>query len=249
MTSEYPGKISAWEGYPRLDFELNGVPCILVKPLVAEAPGRPWLWRARFFGAFPFPDLELLKLGWHIAYTDVADLFGCPEAVRRFRVFRSFMIAQGFSRFPTVAGYSRGGLIAMNFAIENPNAVSSVYLDNAVLDFKSWPGGKGVGCGSPESWVRCLTAYGFADEAAALAYGGNPLDNLEPAARAGVPVLLVTSEADTVVPHTENAKIFVERYRAFGGHCEYIGKPGIDHHPHSLQDPTRIVDFMLRHQR
>ncbi len=243
MQTNYPGDFSGWENFPRLDFVLDGVKCTVVKPLVPEAPGRPWLWRARFFGAFPFADLALLRKGWHIACTDVADLYGSPEAVRRFEKFHAFMVSRKFSPFPALVGYSRGGLAAMNFALAHPEAVCCLYLDNAVLDFKSWPGGKGKGPGSPEDWKKCLKAYGLTEEGA-MHYPGNPLDRLTRSFAERTAILLVTGESDTVVPAGENAAVFVDRFQALGGDVTYIGKPGADHHPHSLSDPTPIVEFI-----
>ena len=38
--------------------------------------GRPWIWRARFFGHEPQADLALLEKGFHLTYCDVANLFG-----------------------------------------------------------------------------------------------------------------------------------------------------------------------------
>jgi len=74
------------------------------------------------------------------------------------------------------------------------------------------------------------------------------VDNLEPLAKARVPLLHVYGEADTVVPWEENTGIVVERYRKLGGTIKLIPKPGIAHHPHGLADPTPIVEFILKHQ-
>ena len=59
---------SEWHGYERLDFVVAGQPAILILPKVA-APGRPWLWRAEWFGDRHAPQvaLALLARGWHYA--------------------------------------------------------------------------------------------------------------------------------------------------------------------------------------
>jgi len=74
----------------------------------------------------------------------------------------------------------------------------------------------------------------------ALAYKGNPIDSLEPLAKAQVPVLLVVGDADDVVPVAENSAIVEERYKKLGGPITVIHKPGVGHHPHSLKDPCRF---------
>jgi hypothetical protein len=55
----------------------------------------------------------------------------------------------------------------------------------------------------------------------------------------------VVGDADEVVPVAENTAILEERYNKLGGKIRVIHKPGIGHHPHSLQDPAPIVDFIL----
>jgi len=62
----FPGKASKWSGFAKHDFQVNGKDAIVVVPDKA-LPGRPWLWRAEFFGAFANQDVELLKKGWHVA--------------------------------------------------------------------------------------------------------------------------------------------------------------------------------------
>jgi len=141
---------------------------------------------------------------------------------------------------------SRGGLIIYNWAASNPDKVAALYGDAPVCDFKSWPAGKGGGKGSAGTWKQCLAAYNFT-ETDALAYKGNPIDQLPPLAKAGVPILHVVGDADEVVPIAENSDIIEKRYKTLGGKIDVIHKPGVGHHPHSLKDPKTIVDFFLKH--
>ena len=144
-------------------------------------------------------------------------------------------------------GLSRGGLYIYNWAAKNPGKVACLYADNPVCDFKSWPGGKGVGPGSPEDWQKLLRDYHFSTEAEALSWPGNPVDNLKPLAEAGIPVIHAAATDDEVVPVSENTDILEPRYRALGGVIEVIRHPG-KHHPHGLQDPTPIINFILKHK-
>jgi len=108
-------------------------------------------------------------------------------------------------------------------------------------------GGKGKGKGDPKNWGFVLKLWGFKDEAAALAYTGNPVDSLAPLAKAGVPLLHVFGDADDVVPWDENTGLIESRYKALGGSITMIRKPGIGHHPHGLDDSTPIIDFIAKH--
>jgi len=242
----FPGSKSDWQGYDKYDFKVDGRKCIVVAPRVA-APGRPWIWRARFFGHEPQVDTALLSKGFHLAYTDVAGLFGSPKAVAHWDAFHRYLTENfGFCEKVALEGMSRGGLIIYNWAAANPGKVACIYADAPVCDFKSWPGGKGKGKGSGADWAKCLEAYGLT-EPQALRYKKNPIDNLAPLARAGVPLLHVCGDADGVVPLAENTQFLEQRYKKLGGSITTIIKEGVGHHPHSLEDPKPIVEFICRH--
>jgi lysophospholipase L1-like esterase/pimeloyl-ACP methyl ester carboxylesterase len=243
-----PAIAADFHGFERLDFERDGRKCILVKPRQVAA-GKPWIWRARFFGHEPQTDVALLNAGWHVAYVDVAGLFGSPRAVAIWNNFYRHLTAeQGFHPRPALEGMSRGGLIIYNWAKQNPDKVSCIYADAPVCDINSWPGGKGTGKASQKAWSQCLAEYGL-DETAARTAKVNPIDGLEALARARVPLLHVVGEADGVVPVGENTNILESRYRKLGGPIQVIRKPGVDHHPHSLNPPDPIVEFILRNRR
>ena len=237
---------SEWHDFERVDFQLEGMKCLLVKPKEV-APGRPWIWRARFFGHEPQADIALLNEGFHLAYCDVGGLYGNSAAVERWNKYHEFLTQElGLSEKPALEGMSRGGLIIYNWASANPDKVACIYADAPVCDFKSWPGGKGKGKGSEGDWKRLLEAYELTEEEA-MAFEKNPIDGLKPLAEAKVPLLHVVGDADKVVPVEENTAILEKRYQTLGGSIEVIHKPGVGHHPHSLKDPTPIVEFVLKH--
>ena len=145
-------------------------------------------------------------------------MLGAPEAVAHWNQFyKELTTKYGFAHKAALVGLSRGGLYCFNWASANPDKVACIYADAAVCDFKSWPGGKGKGQGSPHDWKLVLGKYGFANEQEAMDYKGNPIDSLDPLAKAGVPLLHVYGDADDVVPSDENTEIVAERYKALGG--------------------------------
>lgn len=244
----FPGKKSEWNGFDRYDFEVAGAKAIVVAPREAAA-GRPWIWRARFFGHEPQTDIALLERGFHLTYCEVGGLFGAPPAVERWDAFYAEMTTKyGFGKKAALEGMSRGGLIIYNWAKANPDKVSCIYADAPVCDIRSWPGGKGQGKGSAGDWAKCLAVYGLT-EAEAESFKGNPIDGLKPLADAGVPLLHVVGDADDVVPVEENTAILEKRYQELGGSIKVIHKPGVGHHPHSLKDPKPIVDFILQNTK
>jgi len=201
-----------------------------------------------FFDHRPMADLALLDKGYHLTYMNVGNTFGAPSAIDHLDKFYDEMTKRyRLNKKTVLEGFSRGGLYAYNFAYRNPRRVASIYGDAPVCDFRSWPGGKGKSTGSKDDWIALMRLYGFKNEGEALSYKFNPIDELVPLAQARVPILHVVGSADTDVPVAENTDIVVERYKKLGGEIEVIRKPGGLHHPHSLDDPTPIVDFILKH--
>jgi pimeloyl-ACP methyl ester carboxylesterase len=246
-TQPFPGARTQWQGFDRYDFEVDHCNVIVVTPKQAVA-GKPWVWRAEFFGHQPNTDLALLAKGFHLVHVTVGNTFGCPDAMKHFdAAYAELTTKYGLARRFAFEALSRGGLYAYNWAAKHPDAVACIYGDAPVCDFKSWPAGKGKGKGSPPDWKKLQADYHFASEADALAYGGNPIDNLKPLADAHVPLLHVVGDADDVVPYDENTAILKQRYEALGGPIEVIHKPGVNHHPHGLDDPTPIVEFIVKH--
>ena len=75
-------------------------------------------------------DNELLKQGFHIAYLDVANLFGSPQAISYGNKFYEELTKQhGFQKKVALEGVSRGGLFIYNWALANPEKVSCIYAD------------------------------------------------------------------------------------------------------------------------
>jgi pimeloyl-ACP methyl ester carboxylesterase len=246
-TTTFPGKQTEWNGFHRFDFEIDGRPVLVVTPKEAAA-GRPWVWHGEFFGHKPAPDIALLHRGFHIVYMSVPDILGSPGAVKHWNAcYAELTEKYGLAKKVALVGLSRGGLYCYNWAAANPDKVACIYGDAPVCDFKSWPGGKGKGKGSPRDWKLVLDRYGFKDDAEALAYTKNPVDNLEPLAKAKVPLLHVYGDADDVVPWDENTGLIAERYRKLGGEIVLIAKKGVGHHPHGLEDSTPIVEFIAKY--
>ena len=244
--AQSPERISEWRGGERHDFTCGGRAALLVCP-VQPAAGRPWIWRMEFFDHEPQADAALLAKGWHVAYLDVQNLYGGKTALDAMDAFHRRMTAgRGLAQKVVLEGFSRGGLFSLNWAARNPRKVSSIYNDAPVCDFRSWPLGSGKGKHSPDDWARLLKSYGLTD-AEARTGAQSPINNLEPLAKARVPLLHVVGDADEVVPYDENTGLVEQKYAALGGEIKVIHKPGVKHHPHSLPDPAPIVEFITAH--
>lgn len=238
----FPGKKSQWAGYDRYDFLCNTRQATVVVPRKA-AEGRPWIWRPAFFGAFPSVDVALLEKGFHVVYFDVTYLYGSPRSLNLGDAFYNVMHRYyNLSSKVTLEGFSRGGLFAINWAAKNVDKVACIYLDAPVCDMTCLATAKESGL-----WTDFLKEWGLTDEAA-KGFKGNAIDNLAPLAAAGISIMAVCGDSDKIVPYELHMKLAAERYRALGGVVEVILKPGCDHHPHSLENPEPVVDFILRNQ-
>lgn len=247
----FPGTKSVWNGFTMYKFEIDcgkfgKRPAQVVCPKEAKA-GNPWLWRAVFFGHEPQVEKAMLEQGFYVAYLSCTDLLGSPEQIAQRNCLYDFLVKEkGFNPKPCLLGMSRGGISCMNWAIANPDKVGPIYIDNPVLDFKTWPCGFLGGLKrSQGDWASLMKSYGFKSDDEAKAYKKNPIDAYQPLIDHKVPVLLMCGTADAVVPYDLNGKILWERMKNNGGIVTHVRKPGHDHHPHSLKDPKIIVDFYL----
>lgn len=236
-----------WRGFRRHLFKVNNCPAWIAEPQ-KPAPGNPWTWCMEFPDSFTertgVP--ELLNKGFYHVHIQVGNTFGCPKALKHFDKFYKVIVNAGLAEKGTLIGISRGGLYAYNWAALNPDKVVCIYGDAPVCDFKSWPAGKGEGVGSQTDWMELIQHYGFEDENEALVWEGNPVDNLGSIAKAEIPIIHVVGDIDKIVPPQENSDVLEKKYNNLGGKILVIHKPDVGHHPHGLEDPAPIVDFILR---
>lgn len=236
---DFPGVKTKWRGYDKYDFEFNGRAANIVVP-ANPLPGKPWIWRPAFFGAFPEVDLAMLALGYYVVHYDLAFLYGSPRSQDLGTRFYDAMIKYyDLSKKVILEGFSRGGLFAVNWAAANPEKVSCIYLDAPVCDINSWPGRD-----RNELWQEFLKEWNLS-ESDMNGFAGNPIDNLKPLAAAGIPMIVVAGDSDKTVPYEKNGAVLVSRYKKMKGKVEVIIKEGCDHHPHSLPAPAPIVRFLV----
>lgn len=220
----------------------------VIKPDNA-AEGRPWVWRAEFLGDFDYIDKDLLSRGWHIVYYKVSDMFGCPEAIDLMKKFRDDVVRRfNLNEKADIFGFSRGGLYASNYTLAYPNEISTLYLDAPVLDVLSWPGGFGKGRGSDVNWQMCKKWYNISDGEEKY-FRASPLYHLQELIDTGVPVLLIAGDADTTVPYEENGAQLDKLYRMQGARIMTIVKPGVEHHPHSVEDTAEPVNYIIENRK
>ncbi|MDD3588327.1 MAG: prolyl oligopeptidase family serine peptidase [Thermoguttaceae bacterium] len=247
----FPGTKTQWNGYTMYSFDLDcgqygKRPVNIVCPQKVD-PKRRWVWRAVYFGHEPQTELAMLARGYHIAFIKCTDSSGSPKQVAQRNVLYDFLVKEkGFDPKPCLIGMSLGGITNMNWAIAHADKVGPIYIDNPVLDIRALPSSplrRPASQSRNKNWDMLMSAYEFKSDDEAKAYKYNPVDAYQPLIQNHVPILLMCATSDSVIPYELNGKVLWERMKKDGGIVELVLKPGHDHHPHSLKDPTLIVNF------
>jgi pimeloyl-ACP methyl ester carboxylesterase len=232
-------------GFQGYEFSFRGRLTRIVVPR-QTAPGRPWIFRTAVWNGQPQTDIALLERGFHFVHCDVHEMFANDEALTIWDDLYQQLQQEGLSPKSVMEGMSRGGVYIYRWAAAYPDRVAAVYADAPVVDLRSWPGGKGRSAGAPGTWETFKQDFGLKTEAEAMNFKGNPIQLIDRIVFGNFPMLHVVGDIDKTVPIEENTLPFEQKIRAAGGSITVIHKPNVGHHPHSLQNPQLIVDFILQ---
>ena len=214
------------------------------------AEGKPWLWVGEFGGHLKSLEEGLVERGWHVVYVGVSNQFGSEGSMAVWeKLYAELHQKRGLAARPALLGISRGGLYVNAWTRRHPDRVSVLYLDNAVCDVRSWPGGIALtqkGKGSPKDWELYKKVFGFEGDEVAREKSIRPTDGLEAAVKAGVFLISVHGTADSVVPYVDNAEHVVKFWERHGGRVKVFAKEGGDHHPHGLPDPAPLLELLQK---
>lgn len=241
-------KKSDWNGHDQFHFKIGDRNAYIVVPTEA-VDGNPWIWRARFPGYHAEMDIKLVELGFHLAYVDVAGMFGSPKAVAIGNKFYAYVTGErALSKRPVLEGVSRGGLFVYNWAANNPTKVAAIYCDTPVCDIKSWPGGKGTGIGAASEWKQCLEVYGVDEDSVDALLDAVDDTPAHMIATKKIPILHIVAENDRVVPPKENTYLLKKQLEAAGHGMQVIsvaeGTEKSNGHHFTHPDPDRVVEFI-----
>ena len=235
---------SEWKDYKRLDFVFEGRKACLVLPN-APCAGGHWMLKTEYFGAFPAFEKEMLARGWHLAWIANLTRWHHEEDDAVKDRFCGFLQAEfGLSGRCLPVGMSCGGMLAVHFAARYPQRVIGLYLDAPVMNYLSCPGG--VGRKDEPMLAEFVRDKGMT-LSELLNFRDHPVDRIPKLVEHRVPVALICGDSDDVVPYHENGRILSEVYRREGLPLFEVLKPGCNHHPHGLEDPTPLIEFVEAH--
>lgn len=206
-----------------------------------EAGARPWVWYAPTIGSHPNASNEwvlrkLLDRGFYVCGINVGESYGSPAGRKVYTDFYQHVVRE-YKLEPKarLLAQSRGGLMLYNWAADHPEKVRCIVGIYPVCDLRSYPG-----------LNKAAPAYGLTpDEMEKQLTKHNPIDRLEPLAKANVPILHIHGNADAVVPLEKNSQVVLDRYTALGGKMKLIVVPGKGHAEIAeyFQEP-RLVQFL-----
>jgi len=231
--------------------DVDGHRAFVLKPAEPKADGpKPWIWYAPALLADREADWKspgerhawvfrrLLEGGFYVVGVDVGESWGSPAGRAVYDRLYDLLVGRlGFAPKACLLPVSRGGLMAYHWAADHPDRVRCIGGIYPVSNFEKYP---------RQETVR--RAYGMSEgQLRAELAKHNPLDRLAGLAAAGVPILHVHGDRDTVVPLASHSAELVRRYRALGGKADLVVIPGKGHEiaPELWRAP-RLVEFFLR---
>ncbi|MGL5020014.1 MAG: sialate O-acetylesterase [Luteolibacter sp.] len=224
-----------------------GRPAFLI-PAEAAVPGdpKPWVWYAPTLPRLPGAEErwmfeKLRAAGISIAGIDVGESYGSPTGRESFSKFHAEMTEKrGYSHKPVMLGRSRGGLMNLSWAAENPEKVAAFAGIYPVCNLASYPGVAKAAPAyqmTPENLQNGLVAH-------------NPIDRLASLAKAGVPFFAIHGDSDKVVPLEDHSALLKSRYEALGGSMRLIAPPGQGHnHWQGFFQCQELLDFVISHAK
>lgn len=239
-------KNAEWHGFKVYESQIDEFKIWIAEP-ETPAKGKPWVMRIQDFGdGFHWQINEkLLNSGAYIVAINSYNVYGADYGLQLMDSL--YDIARRHFELPekcALTAVSRAGLSTYRWAIRYPERVACIYCEGPVLDFKTWPMSWSPSVGN---WVELKQHYGFVNDAEAVAYTGNPIDNLKPIAMAKIPirhVISITDEHDTeIVPNDRNTMEARRRLQKMGHDMMVVITPEGMTVPYPFDDES--VEFII----
>ena len=237
-----------WNGFTCEEFLFEEYPAWVVFPSKGTENGKLAI-KTEYRNAFPNAiEIPLLNAGYHLCFIQNKNRFGTAEDLERKARFISYVQDKYQLEDKCVPiGMSCGGMIAIQFAAAYPEMVSCLYLDAPVVNFLSWPCGFGIGKGTNDNFSEILNALSLSNVEELLSYQDMPLHTIPVLVKNEIPVVMVAGDSDIEVPYCENGIFLQKAYETAEIALDVHIKQGRGHHPHGLENPEPVLNFILEH--
>jgi len=227
-------------GFKQIEFEFEGKKAVLVYPKNPRSD-KKWCFKTEYFGAFPEFQIEMLNRGYFVAHIQNETRWCLESDTVRQANFAKFLSNEfGLAEKFFAIGMSCGGMQAIYLAAKYPELVAAIYIDAPVVNLLSCPAGIGNGSKNAFDEFNKATGLTLSD---LINYRKHPQDYIPNLIQNKTPVFMVAGDSDKIVPYNENGKHLEEAYKQNNLEISVVIKKGCDHHPHSLEDNTPIIEF------
>lgn len=237
--------IALWSKVNQHKFTFEGVEANIIAP-EETLPGKPCFWIPEWLTAFPDRNgaRRLLSLGYTLIHINVWGYYANPEGVEIMHKFHEHIVSLGYPPRISLIGMSLGGLYSFRYAETYPEEIACIYADAPVCNLML----RNCCGNSNDATQDFIEKYKIAYKADSIEnHPLSPINNMQRMAENKIPVLMILGDADTVVTPETNGLLFAERYAKAGGPIEVIRRPSWGHHPHGLDNPDKIVRFIVAH--
>lgn len=237
-----------FENYKKKEFYFAERKAVIIYPNCE--PNGKMLLKTEYLDAFPNFDEAMLDRGYYLIHIFHRSRWAPDVETEIMADFVKHCAKElGASERIIAEGMSCGGLQAAKLAELHPELVAVMYLDAAVLNILSMVGfGEAAKEHFDSFWREIVDAYGV-NKSSIVNYRKSPIDNMAPLIENDIPVIMLYGNMDNVVVYQENGKVLEDYYKEHGGTIKVIGKSMCGHHPHGLDDPTPIIEFVEKYYK
>ena len=232
-----------WSDFKVENFTFSERDAVIIHPNCK--PNGKMLLKTEYLEAFPNFDIAMLNRGYYLIHMSQRSRWAPDEEIDILAEFvRHCSEKLNASEKCILEGMSCGGLQAARFAELYPRLTAVLYLDAPVLNILSM-----VGLGECKEecitsfWREIVATYGVS-RSTIINFRKSPIDNMQPLIRNNIPVIMLYGNADNIVIYEENGKVLEEYYMENDGIIKVIPKSMCKHHPHGLDDPMPIIEFV-----
>jgi pimeloyl-ACP methyl ester carboxylesterase len=231
---------------PGVVFSVSNHTAFLMEAKKNQGQPKPWVLYAPTLPNLPGPEEQwmferFLQAGISIAGIDVGESYGNTSGRKLYSALYDEMTTKrGFAKKTVLLGRSRGGLMALSWAANNPEKVAGFAGIYPVCSIASYPG-----------LAEAAKAYGLnAQELEKRLAEFDPVDRLAAMAKAKVPLFAIHGDIDYVVPLNANSDMVKTRYQAMGGTMDLLVPKGQGHSMwEGFFQSQELVDFVLKNAK
>ena len=186
------------------------IPWVWYAPTLPDLPGNEEKWMFEKF----------LDEGIAIAGIDVGESSGNPEGRAVYSKMHYYLVNKyGLLEKACMLARSRGGLMLLNWAVENPNSICCIAGIYPVCNLTSFPG-----------LTKACKAYNMSEEQLTKNIKShNPIDRLGTLASASIPFFIIHGDSDGIVPLKDNSAELTKRYQQLGANVKLVVAQGQGH--------------------